>query len=191
MKTGSLSIHRTLIITACVACIVSIALYVYMYYSVNAATERAAAARTIVQEHAFNDTNAEMIQKLYDSTVEQRARILKHTMASTEIVSFIETLEAVGTEAGSTLKLSGVSSGKPKDVAPDGMGLFHAHVDGSGSWASVMQTLMLTETLPFVTMVDSVQLNNTAGTSARVAREWHISFDVTMLNTVATSSPQK
>ena len=192
MTSTTTSNHKTVLIIAGTLCVIACGLYAYMYYSVNAAADRAATAQAIIQSDTFDRSNAEKIKKLYQSTTEQRANVLKHVIPSTNIVAFIETFESVGSEAGSTLKLSGVSAGNPKDVAPAGMGLFHAHVEATGSWSSVMQTLMLTENLPFVTLIDSVSLDNGSGPDGKDSHAWHVSFNVALLNSVAaTSSPQK
>ncbi len=191
MKSVTISQHKKLIVIACVACVVLVALYAYMYYSVNIATERAVAAKVLIQEHTFSDANANKIKKLYQTTEKQRADILKHVIPSNKMLTFIETLEAVGDEAGSTLTLSAVSGSKMSDTVPTGMELFHAHANVSGSWSSVMQTLMLAEALPFVTVLDSVQLDTSATAGTKNTHRWQASFDITMLASLATSTPQK
>jgi len=191
MKSVTTSQRKKLILITGVACTVLVALYVYMYYSITVATERATVAKALIREHTFTDASANKIKKLYQATEKQRADILKHVIPSNKMLSFIETLEAVGDEAGSTLTLSAVSGSKANETVPLGMDLFHAHANVSGSWSSVMQTLMLIEALPFVTVLDSVQLDTLAIVGAKSTRGWQASFNVTMLTSLATSSPQK
>ncbi len=191
MTSTANSKHKIVLLIAFLMCVITLGIYSYMYYSVNAATDRTSVARDIIKSNDFDRLNAEKIIKLHESTVDQRSNILKHVIPSTNIIAFIETLESVGSEAGSTLKLSGVSGVTQKDTAPSGMGLFHAHIDATGSWSSVMQTLMLTENLPFVTLIDSVSLDNVLSSDNKGPRTWHISFNVALLSSISTSSPQK
>lgn len=181
-----------LLVLALLSCIVVFTLFGYMYYSVTAATARAIIARAVAETTAFDNINAEKIKTLYTSTQGQREAILKHLIPSTQVISFIEVLEAIGADAGSALELSAISGTIAKDVVPEGMGMFHARVNAYGSWQSMMRTLILAENLPYVTSVDSVHLETSSSDANRKAfKGWHISFDVSMLNTLASSSQQK
>ena len=184
MTRAQYSHHRALLILALLSASIVSVLYGYVYYQISQSIDHALLARDIVKAGTSDKHESDKISKLHASTTKDRAEIVRHFISSTDVVLFIETIENIGTQAGSVIKMSGLVNTAPTNE----VGSIRAHVEGHGSWHAIMQTLLLAETLPYMTTVDAVRLNKVDVHSA--SSEWQIGFDVTML-TLATSSPSQ
>ncbi len=182
--------HTALITLAIAVTLFVASANIYMHHVVFVSLEGAVAAHdSIVSENADNSQQA-AIQSLYQSTAADRAKLKSFFIPGSRVVSFLETLEALGPQAGSTVTLSSIAADS-LDSAPSGtLGTAHAHVDVKGSWQAVMRTLMLAETMPYKTTIDNVQFDvsvsagdlksdaKATDAAAVPKRSWSLTFEV-------------
>ncbi len=157
-----------------------ILLYVYMYMAVNASFARAILARSVVDSQKQDSVDEAATLALFNNTVASRARLASFFVSDSQAVTFIESLEQIGQEVGSTVTISSVSADDTSALKPGSFANMHAHVNVSGSWASVMRVLKLSEILPYQTSIGNVNLiESTVGTGKAEKRVWQASYDVT------------
>jgi hypothetical protein len=180
--------HTALLIFAISVTLFVSALYGYIYFLVHTTADRAVLARDIVRAEALTKDQEQKLAVAYDATVADRARLGSFFIPYDSIVLFIESIESLGTQAGSTVTLTTITS-DPLDGAPAGtLGNIHAQVDAHGSWESVMRTLQLAELMPYNSVLRDVRLDSSSVTVGKeVKRVWHLSF-VMDVSTIATPS---
>jgi len=181
--------HIALLIFAFLTLIMVAAVYSYMYHLVGMSSERLIVARQAVETAKSDKDNSQGIISLYTTTAPVRAQLPSLFISSDKAVSFIESMESLGRLASSSASLTAIQADN-LDGAPAGkIGAIRGHMDATGSWSSLMRTLSLAETLPYVARVSSARLDvSSAGSEKLSARTWHISFDVEAALRVASST---
>ena len=187
MKTVSYIHHKGLLVLAFITCVFVGALYGYVWHQIYTSIDRSLLARSIVAAGILDKNQSDKILKLYAATADERALIQGHFIPSADVVLFIETLEKLGAQAGSTVRISGLGTASPAST----LGTAHAHVDVSGSWQADMRTLLIAETLPYTTTVDNVRLGQVGLDTKGSIHQWQMSFDVTMLARATTTVSKK
>lgn len=166
-----------------------ISLYAYMYTEVGRSYSRALLARNVENAQKQDNIQAENVLALYQKTSADRDRLATFFISDGEAVSFIESLEGIGDAVGSKVELSGVTAQDTSAMKPGSYADISAHVDVTGSWQAVMKTLLLSERMPYETVIDSVTLSESAAASSqgktenkkadtRIGHEWHVSYNI-------------
>lgn len=156
----------TFLICACAA-------YAYAYYSIQSLNgELVASHAKVATERAYR-SQGEDIAGIYQSTAADRARIGTFFTTEGATVDFIESLESLGSQAGSSVTISSLESVAAKDSTP---ALLRVHVDAQGSWNAAIKTLKLAEALPYKTTVSRVRMDTSGSTDPKSRREWKVSF---------------
>ena len=181
--------HIALLIFAALVTAVVMSAYGYMHGAVALSAKHAIDARDLVIAGRSDKSRQQDIVELYQSTAESRARIGGLFIPADQPVTFIESVESLGVQAGSSVALSAISADSLDGAAAGTIGDAHVHLDAHGSWASVMRTLMLAEVLPYKTQIDQIHLDeSTSGDGMKAVHDWRLSFDVHTDVVVASST---
>ena len=151
-------------ISAAVFC-VSIAGYIFLYYSINnqvIKTTNAEATVTLQERMAIKQKN---ISNSLNTTANDRALIESFILSGKDTLKFIEQIEGLSAISGATVSLASIST----DTLS-----FHGHINIQGSWSTSMKALHLIESLPYSLMIQNVRLT-TQGKSG-----WMEDFDITL-----------
>lgn len=171
--------HTALLILAIAVTLVVGSVYGYMRYALAGSIERAILARDIVRVEDANKSHDQDTVGLYELTTSERAKLSEFFIPADRIVMFIEAIEGLGKQAGSIVALTTIDADKIVS-APGVFGSARAHVDAKGSWASVLRTLELAESLPYVIHIDHVRLDTSVLEGDKSGkRDWRLSFDIT------------
>lgn len=190
--------HISLLLVSISVMIMVIALYVYMQYSIQASVSRAIAGNQIVHTEEATISQEQVMAKMYSTTVQDRRKMQSIFISSSEAISFIESIEKLGSYTGSEVTISGVMSDFTDSMPAGSFSKASARVEAVGSWFSVMRTLRLAETLPYQVSISNIRLNSSGipekGSSGE-KRTWSLGFDISSKmivtkNIVATSTNQ-
>jgi len=184
MIKSKYSNHASLFILALTTAIVACSLYAYIWYQIGVSTTITVDTTNQVRSQSVDNNQSIVLIKTTQNTEKNRNALASHFLSSTDAVGFIESLENIGTQTGSVIKISSIKIATSSSM----IGSAHGHVDAHGSWSSVMKILLLAETLPNVSMIDNLRLSGAAGQKGNT--DWQISFDLDMLTVNATSSTQ-
>ena len=183
--------HTLLLTFACITLCAVAAGYVYMNHMIGVSAARAATARQALASAIASKNSEQSLIQAYQATAADRGKLIGFFIPADRVVSFIESIEALGPAAGSTVVLSSISADQMQGAVPGAIGKAHAAVDVRGSWPSVMKTLMLAEALPYQSSIDRISLDSSVdGSGATAKREWHASFAVDASLLVGTSTSQ-
>ncbi len=187
MKRTHTHSHIPLLIFAMTVTLVVIALYGYMFQTTSVSVTRAGLARDIVLSENNDQTQSKSLSVLLDSTTVDRARLNSFFVSSDNVVAFITSLEALGTQSGSTLTISSINTDVPSSAPAGTTGHVSTHLDAHGSWASVMNLLNLSEHMSYDASVSHVTLSSNS-VDPKSPHTWSISFDIQALLMVPSVS---
>ncbi|GEM_PF-531854 len=176
------------IITVAVVALV----YGYIFYKTGLLIQDSAQARQAVVSATVSKSHEQAFMQMYQSTADSWAKLPALFVQPDKFVSFIEAVEYLGTESGTTVTIASVnvddgthtatnsdnSLDNLKNAAAGTLGSVSAHVGAQGSWTAVMRTLQLAEVMPFNVTISNVQLDVDTSGGKTAARSWHLSFDV-------------
>ncbi|MEK7641956.1 MAG: hypothetical protein AAB365_03115 [Patescibacteria group bacterium] len=170
--------HTALFIVAASVTLFVFALYAYMHYGISASIERVIAGRSKLAEHDLSLSRENNLSSVHEATAGDRVKAASFFVPDDSTVSFIETVEALGTSAGSSISLSSIEADNIEAAEPGTISRIRAHVDVRGSWSAVMKTLKLAETLPYAVTVSRVRLDTSGALDPKAgrSREWRASF---------------
>ncbi len=170
---------------------VTVFMYMYMYKAVGTSVMRAVEAKSAVRSQQSNATDSKNVGSIYNRTALDRARLRSYFVSSSDVVGFIEKLEDLGTQTGSTVSISNVAADDMSGLPQGALGAVQARVDITGQWSSIMRALMLSESLPYKSTVSSVHLGSSGGASSDKDPKtiWHVSYSITAsMISMATST---
>lgn len=155
-----------------------VALYFYINTAVHKSTDRAILARDIAVVE-YSDKNQENdLLKIYTETADDRATLKEFFVSDTEIIPFVESLEALGPVSGSSLKITALESEDQSGLKKGTLTSLRAKVDVTGSWSSVMRALKLSETLPYDISISGVRFVQGGSTDDKSKTAWSASYDI-------------
>ncbi len=169
--------HIPLLILAIAVTLVVGALYGYMYHATSISITRAGLARDIVITEQNDQTQAKKLSVIAADSAFDRAQLPNFFIPSDDLVSFITSLESLGPQSGTTISLTGIDSDPLTNAEQGTIGRARAHVDGSGTWGSIMRLLLLSEKLPYAATISHVRLSSGAPDEKKQVM-WTISFDL-------------
>jgi len=152
-------------------------IFVYMYQMVDVSLAKALAARDEVkQEQAFKD-QGKTLEKIYEATASDRAKLSSFFVDDDNKVSFIEMIESLGGQTGSIVSLGSISADDLSASSPGTQGHIVARVEVQGSWSAVMGTLVRAENLPYKSIVSTVRLDSVGISDSKSSMNgWRLSF---------------
>lgn len=110
-------------------------------------------------------------------------------LVATDVPTIIDAIRAVGTASGVAIKISAALPGNVPKNQKD----IHAVafvIESTGSFAELMRTLALFESLPLPSSIDTVDLSQVTDDSASAshsARSWHMNLKMQVLTMAAVS----
>jgi len=165
--------HLLKLIFSTIIFFVTILVYFWMQSSVGSSVENVLTAEQQAVNREVDYTQSKTLGSLYNSTAGDRAKLQNVFVSSDDIVSLIKYIEGIGSQTGSKVTISSIvtSSSSVK-----------MQVSAQGSWGSIFKTLILAESLPYVSTINSVDLETSVlGDSTRTAslkRSWQITFEL-------------
>ncbi len=181
--------HMPFLIFALVVTGLAAVVYIYMQSAIGASVKSVLVARNLVRTEQVNKNQEQAVMAAYTATAADRARLMTHFVPADSVVSFIEAIEHIGPQTGSTVTLSGISADTIDGSVPGTTGTVRGHVSAQGSWESVSRALALAEVLPYKVTIDNVELTAAGMTADKVPkRSWTMSFDIQALSIVEASS---
>lgn len=194
--------------TPFLVCAVSIMLFVlvlviYMHYQVGHMTDEAKKAFALLSTQEASKEKDQSLEDVFNATALDRAKIPAFFIGDDQPVSFIESIETLGKNAGSEVTLGNLAaddlSGQPDDTT----GTIRADITVEGDWTAVMKTLILAENMPYVSKIHGVKFNTSLPAPAPSAPAapavsakdqksvWHLSFGIEagLIHHVSSSTP--
>lgn len=163
-----------------------------MFHAVETSVARAVTAKDIAQAQLSGGIEDKSVISRFNKTAADRARLRSFFVPSYEEVGFIENLENLGTETGSTVSISAVSSDDMSGQTNGALGKIQAHLEVVGQWPSVMRALMLSESLPYKSTVSGVKFESSGAASEKDPKIlWRVSYDVIATVIAAATSTNK
>ena len=156
----------------------------YLYNAIGLSIDREAVAMNKISSAAVSKNREQAFLDLYQSTADKWARLSGLFVPSDQIVTFIESLEAIGPAAGSQVTLSGIDADNLDTANPGTQGRVRVHVEVKGSWSAVMRTLSLSEVMPYKVIIKNVHLASGAApvegdsTAKTTVKTWGLMFDI-------------
>lgn len=138
------------------------------------ADEAARAAQISAAQSASTKTaDAQRLQSIARDSADDRAAL--DVLAHTDIISIVDTIDALGGEAG--VKLT-IGQATPDDaslesVAGSGLHALAFDIEGNGSFGALMKAVALFETMPIPAQLEQLHLARNDNT---VAFPWHMSM---------------
>ena len=172
--------RNALLILALSTTAVVCALYVYVFRAIEISAKSALTAREAVRYEEFSKNQRKNITAVHESTIHDRSRLGSLFVSDDQTVAFIEMLESLGQNTGATVALTSIDATDLQGSLANSLGRVNAHVDISGSWSSVMRTLILAEILPYKSSINSVNLESSGTAGDKDPKTlWHASFNLT------------
>jgi len=183
--------HIPLLLLAIATALFMAALYGYVWHRISLSVSQTETARAALSVEQDTKSDEQRLQQEYATSAAGRSRLDGLFIPADDAVTFIETVEGFGKVSGSPVTLSAITA-DPLTGAPAGtVGTVSAQVVTQGSWASVMKTLDLAESMPYASAVDNIRLDTSVPADSRAtARIWSLSFDLRALLLVSSSSPR-
>lgn len=183
--------HSSTLITlimAFIATLIAGGVYAYVYRTVEHSTEQTNAALEEVIREQYRKDHEKSVTELLKHTEGDRTKIATFFVPDDRVVEFIEHIEGIGPMAQAEINLGSINADDLTAAAPGTIGHINAHIDGRGSWSSVMKALKLIENLPYQVRINNLRLDasgleegSKTSESAR-ASSWRIGFDVNVLS---------
>lgn len=168
-----------LLIFALLATIFVGCLYAYVQVKIVAMRDDTADALAAVSEARLDQGKETELINLYQSRASDWARIQTFFVSNDRPLSFIESLEALGKAASSSLVISSISSDSGNAKSSVRTGTVSAHIEATGSWNSLMRTLKLVEVMPFQINIDHVRFDTSVLEGETASKHsWKLGFDI-------------
>jgi len=171
-----------LLILALSTALFIVGLYVFIYAQIDELTTRSLSVKEVVSTRKFDQARAHEVRRVYDATSADRAAVKTLFVSSTDIVPFIEEVEAIGSSTGSVVAVSSIRSDDLASAEAGTVGTLQAHIDAHGSWQSVMRALSVAENMKYAVSVSNVRMfssREAVGNKTQVS--WSLSFDLQAL----------
>lgn len=173
--------HMTLLAIACATAVVTVSVFFYMHSMIGGAVARISVDMNKIHASKIDQGRRQSLEQAYQSTVAKWARLEGFFIPSDLLVSFIESLEALGPQTGTTVSVASVDSDITDDSAPGTTGTIHASVGVAGTWSSAMRALSLAESMPYKVTISNVRLSGSSssgGKDGAIKSNWQLGFDI-------------
>ncbi len=177
-----------MLLTASAVLVLASGAYAYLYLETGAMADRSVAARGVVDAEIADQTEGKDLLSLYDSTAADRARLSGLFVPADNAVVFIQSIESISSQSGATVAIQSIAKNSSATAAPGTIGTITARINVTGSWANVMRTFTLFETLPYRSALNHVSLNTSTLASDKAkggGPVWQLSFDIAASTLVA------
>lgn len=180
MKTN----HSTFLILAILVSMFTIAVYAYMYVTIDISLKKTVKAQTVANASALAKNREKSFLETYEKTSAKWSLIKNFFVSSNKIVDFIEVVEKLGDQSGSRVSIRSIEADNLDNAPIDKEGTVRLKVNARGSWQTVMKALSLAELLPYKVNVNNIQVSsykdttNLSKNNVAQQAEWDMSFDI-------------
>ncbi len=157
--------HYILFLFALCAAAASVGVYFILYKTILTQAAQSFQISAELSQESDKKKHEQDLASVYAKSVEDRGKIDSSIVSQAKIVTFIEAVESIESQAGVKLELSNL---RTDEAVTDKNPISHlsAHVDVDGSWSNIMRTLLLLQNMPFAAAIDSVKINRTTDLSS-------------------------
>ena len=164
--------------------------YWFWYGMVSDASAHAAELSLAIETKTSMTNRAAQVRATLTKLADDEEILQKYFVAPTDVVPFLEDLQARGNAAGTMVKVLSVSAG-PRTGAPSAL---QVALEVVGTFAAVMNTIGRIEYAPYNLSIAALTLSQVAasatGPSAEASPSWQASIILSVGSTpAATSSP--
>jgi|GEM_PF-371743 len=159
--------------------------FIFFYRYVNLKNQEAQELNFQAENETSRREEAKLLNLSINSIKEEETRLDTHFARGSDIVPFLDTIEALAPQAGAKAETSSV------DVAKDNDGLL-VKVEATGSFESLYKFLTLLENSPYELQFLQVDLSKKNETEAPITAEdgtilpqapsWHGDFEIRLLS---------
>lgn len=172
--------HLTLVIFGIISIFAAAFGYWYLHLAVITQAETYSLALKDAETYNENKKNEQSLQKIYNQSIADRAKINSYIVTEDKIIDFIESIENIGKITNTTVSLSAINSKEMDELSKGASGHIQAKVEIIGSWTGVMTALSLLENLPFSLSLQNSHLFKDSGTGKTPT--WNLLTDVRVLS---------
>lgn len=176
--------HTALFVIACSTIVVVFATYGYMHHRINVSLSRAIEGKRTAVEKSLSAQMQGNVAALYVESAADRVKLREFFVPEDSTIAFIESVEKLGSSSGSDVQLSGIEAIASGDSAS---GRLRVRVEARGSWASVLKTVMLAESLPYGVSISDVRVDAAQSSTGKGAPGWKATFVIEALMTRSAS----
>ncbi|MEN9912701.1 MAG: hypothetical protein RLY66_109 [Candidatus Parcubacteria bacterium] len=165
------------------------AVYGYMRHRISVSLNRVIESRQLVAERDLSLQKQDSLAALYSESTPDRSEARGLFVPENSTISFIESIEALGSSSGSIVQLSAIEADPP--VVGSTIGRIRVHVEAQGSWWAVMKTVMLAEDLPYGVSIKNLRIDSSSGQGSKDEAAWKASFaiEALMMKPVTKAQP--
>ena len=140
---------------------VALGAFWWMFSSISAKNDHAAALSSQVQSQLTQQQSAEGVKKALADTAGDRAQLAGYFLDKDSVVGFIEGLQRAGTALGVAVQVSNLSEEQVPLQNGGGTAALDISLDARGTWSGVRSFLALLEKLPYSAEFAAVTLSQT------------------------------
>ncbi len=172
--------HITLLLFGIISIVAAGFGYWYLHLAVITQAETYSLALKDAETYNENKKNEQNLQKIYNQSIADRAKISSYVVSEDKIIDFIESIENIGKITNTTVSLSAIDSKAMDELAKGASGHIKAKVTVTGSWTGVMTALSLLENLPFSLSLENSRVfkDSELGKNA----SWNLLTDINVLS---------
>ncbi len=183
---------KVLLSFAIVVVVFVMGVYAYMYYRIQVSTSKTVTALGALHDGPSSANKEQLSLLEYKASLDKWSKLQDFFISPDEEVVFIETIESLGPESGSSVTITSIDSDKFENAVPGTKGKLKAKVSATGSWSSVMRMLSLAEVTPYEVSINNIRLdqystsmNDVDSKTKKASKdEWKLSFDIEVLMVV-------
>jgi Tfp pilus assembly protein PilO len=172
--------HYILLVLSVLAIFASAAAYFFMYNDAMKKAQEEANVQASVKAASKHAVEVENMKTIYDETAANRALLPSFLVSAGNAVPFIDAVEAIGPESGSTVSISSLSSGTDSNSSLE---VVTATISAVGTWQNVMRAVEMIEDMPYAISVKNLHLDVLSSSdSSAAAPHWTATMDISVLS---------
>lgn len=177
--------HHFFLLTLSITVTILVAsIFFYMKFSIGYMTRATVQARAEAASMVAIQNEAKNIKNLNDNVENSWNQLYQEFIQPSASLSFIESLESLGTAAGSIVTISSIDNmaAAEGDLAVNGY--VSTRILAQGTWSSVFKTLMLAENMPYKVFIDGVRFDAVSPAEGRSTATWSLGFNLSGVKSI-------
>ena len=144
-----MKIFSRALIAAILCNAVALGAFWWIFSSMSAKNDHAAALSSQIQNQLSQQQSAEGVRKALAESADDRAQLARYFLDKDSVVGFIEGLQRAGAALGVTVQVSSLNEGQVPLQGGGSAATLDISLDSRGTWSSVRSFLALLEKLPY------------------------------------------
>ncbi|MEI6304456.1 MAG: hypothetical protein WCP09_00335 [Candidatus Taylorbacteria bacterium] len=177
--------HHIFLLTLSITVTILVAsIFSYMKFAITSMTQDTVNARAESGSLIAMQNEAAKIKNLNDNVENSWNQLYQEFIQPDASISFIESLESLGSASGSTIAISSIDNmaSAEGDLAVNGY--MSARVSAQGSWSSVFKTLMLAENMAYKVFIDGVRFDAIGPADGKSSTMWSLGFNLSGVKSI-------